>query len=84
VSLQSKVLEPKQAVLEGKINYVKIWIKGKLELVCCQWNTYRTPEKKHLDSNISENVDTVTNFDETTEEKKEDLDDSLSNSSFGK
>ena len=40
--------------------------------------------KKQLDSNISENVDTVTNFDETTEEKKEDLDDSLSNSSLGK
>jgi hypothetical protein len=27
---------------------------------------------------------TLTNFDETTEEKKEDLDDSLSSSSFGK
>ena len=40
--------------------------------------------KKQLDSNISENDDTVTNFDETTEEKKEDLDDSLSNSSLGK
>jgi hypothetical protein len=40
--------------------------------------------KKQLDSNISDNVDTVTNFDETTEEKKENLDDSLSNSSFGK
>ena len=26
-----------------------------------------------------QNADTVTNFDETTEEKKEDLDDSLSN-----
>ena len=37
--------------------------------------------KKQLDSNISENADTVTNIDETTEEKKEDLDDSLSNSS---
>jgi hypothetical protein len=33
---------------------------------------------------MSENVDTVTIFDETTEEKKEDLDESLSNSSFGK
>ena len=40
--------------------------------------------KKQMDSNISENADTVTNFDETTEEKKEDLDDSLSNSSAGK
>ena len=40
--------------------------------------------KKQLDSNISENVDTVTNFDETIEEKKEDLDDNLSNSSSGK
>jgi hypothetical protein len=40
--------------------------------------------KKQLDSNISENADTVTNIDETTEEKKEDLDDSLSNSSSGK
>ena len=40
--------------------------------------------KKQLDSNISENVDTVTNFDETNEEKKEDLDDSLSNSHLGK
>jgi len=40
--------------------------------------------KKRLDSNISENADTVTNIDETTEEKKEDLDDSLSNSSSGK
>ena len=40
--------------------------------------------KKQLDSNISENVDNVANFDEATEEKKEDLDDSLSNSSFGK
>jgi hypothetical protein len=39
---------------------------------------------KQLDSNISEHVDTVTNSDEATEEKKEDLDDSLSNSSFGK
>jgi hypothetical protein len=29
-------------------------------------------------------ADTVTNIDETTEEKKEDLDDSLSNSSSGK
>jgi hypothetical protein len=28
--------------------------------------------KKQLDSNISENADTVTNLDETTEEKKED------------
>ena len=35
--------------------------------------------KKTAGLNISENVDTVTNFDETTEEKKEDLDDSLSN-----
>jgi hypothetical protein len=34
--------------------------------------------------NSIENADTVTNFDETTEEKKEDLDDSLSNSSSGK
>jgi hypothetical protein len=40
--------------------------------------------KKQLDSNISENVDTVTNFDETIKEKKEDLDDSFSNSSSGK
>jgi hypothetical protein len=40
--------------------------------------------KKQLDSNISENADTVTNLDETTEEKKEDLDDSLSNSFSGK
>ena len=40
--------------------------------------------KKQLDSNISENADTVTNLDETTEEKKEDLDGSLSNSSSGK
>jgi hypothetical protein len=40
--------------------------------------------KKQLDSNISENVDSVTNFDETIEEKKEDLDGSLSNSSSGK
>ena len=40
--------------------------------------------KKQLNSNISENADTVTNIDETTEEKKEDLDDSLSNSSSGK
>jgi hypothetical protein len=40
--------------------------------------------KKLLDSNISENVDNVTNVDEKTEEKKEDLDDSLSNSSSGK
>ena len=40
--------------------------------------------KKQLDSNISENADTVTNIDETTEEKKEDLDDSLSNSSSSK
>jgi hypothetical protein len=39
--------------------------------------------KKQLDSNISENADTVTNLDETTEEKKEDLDDSLSNSFSG-
>ena len=36
---------------------------------------------KQLDSNISENADTVTSFDETTEEKMENLDDSLSNSS---
>ena len=50
---------------------------------CCHRNTDRTPEKK-LDSNISENVNTVTNFDETIEEKKEDLDGSLSNSSSGK
>jgi hypothetical protein len=42
--------------------------------------------KTQLNSNIYENVDTVTNFDETTEEKKEDikLDDSFSNSSSGK
>jgi hypothetical protein len=40
--------------------------------------------KKRLDSNISENVDSVTNFDETIKEKKEDLDDSLSISSSGK
>ena len=83
MSLQSKVLEPKQAVLEGKINYVKIWIKGKLELVCCQWNTYRSPEKNSW-TRTSLRMLTLTNFDETTEEKKEDLDDSLSNSSFGK
>jgi hypothetical protein len=37
--------------------------------------------QKQQDSNISENADTVTYFDETTVEKKEDLDDSLSNSS---
>jgi hypothetical protein len=40
--------------------------------------------KKQLDSNISENVDNVTNFDETIKEKKEDLDHSFSNSSSGK
>jgi hypothetical protein len=27
-------MEPKQAVLESKIDYVKIEINGKLELVC--------------------------------------------------
>jgi hypothetical protein len=40
--------------------------------------------KKQLHSNISENVDNVTNFDETIKEKKEDLDHSFSNSSSGK
>jgi hypothetical protein len=40
--------------------------------------------KKQLDSNISENVDNLTNLDEAIEEKKEDLDDSLSNSSSAK
>jgi hypothetical protein len=29
-------MEPKQAVLESKIDYVKIGINGTLELVCAQ------------------------------------------------
>ena len=136
-------MEPKHAVLESTIDYVKIGINGKLELVCAHkcgyyeqvmtqlafsevkgatliiwitlcfidlpiqfdeqyWCKSMLPKlkqffetivvieilighlKKQLDSNISENVDTVTNFDETIEEKKEDLDDNLSNSSSSK
>ena len=140
---KARCMEPKQAVLESKIDYVKIGINGTLELVCAHkygyyeqvmtqlacseqksatliiwtklgfidlpiqfdeqyWCKSMLPKlkqffetivvteiltghmKKQLDSNISENADTVTNIDETTEEKKEDLDDSLSNSSSGK
>ena len=136
-------MEPKQVVLESKIDYVKMGINGKSELVCSHkygyyeqvmtqlacseqksatliiwtklgfidlpiqfdeqyWCKSMLPKlkqffetivvteiltghmKKQLNSNISENADTVTNIDETTEEKKEDLDDSLSNSSSGK
>ena len=125
-------MEPKQAVLESKIDYVKIGINGTLELVCAHkygyyeqvmtqlacseqksatliiwtklgfidlpiqfdeqyWCKSMLPKlkqffetivvteiltghmKKQLDSNISENADTVTNIDE-----------SLSNSSSGK
>lgn len=40
--------------------------------------------KKTTGPNISDNIDTITNFDETIEQKKEYRDDSLSNSSSGK
>ena len=136
-------MEPMQAVLESKIDYVTIGINGTLEVVCAHkygyyeqvmtqlafseeksdsliiwielgfidlpiqfeeqyWCKSMLPKlkqffetivvteiltghlKKQLDSNIYENVDTVTNFDETIKERKEDLDDSFSNSSSGK
>jgi hypothetical protein len=33
-------MEPKQAVLESKIDYVKMGIIGKLELVCAHYYGY--------------------------------------------
>ena len=63
------------------------WCKSKLPKLKQFFETIVVTEilrghlKKLLDSNISENVDNVTNVDEKTEEKKEDFDDSLSNSS---
>jgi hypothetical protein len=136
-------MEPNQPILERTIDYVKIGLNGKLDLVCAHtcgyyeqvmtllafsevkgatlitwiklgfidlpiqfdeqyWCKSMLPKlkqffetivvteiltghlKKQLDSNISENVDNLTNLDEAIEEKKEDLDDSLSNSSSAK
>jgi hypothetical protein len=135
-------MEPKQPVIESTIDYVKIGINGKLELVCAHkcgyyeqvmtqlafsevkgvtliiwiklgfidlliqvdeqyWCKSMLPKLKqffettvvteiltgHLKNNwtrTSLRMLKLTNFDETIEEKKEDLDDSLSNSSSGK
>jgi hypothetical protein len=135
-------MEPKQPVIESTIDYVKIGINGKLELVCAHkcgyyeqvttqlafsavkgatliiriklgfidlpiqvdeqyWCKSMLPKLKqffetivvteiltgHLKNNwtrTSLRMLTLTNFDETIEEKKEDLDDSLSSSSSGK
>ena len=129
-------MEPKQAVLESKIDYVKIEINGKLELVCAHkygyyeqvmaqlacseetcdtliiwtnlgfidlpiqfdeqyWCKSMLPKlehflkpllsQKYLQDTLKNSwarsslrMLTLTNFDETIEEKKEDLDDSLS------
>jgi hypothetical protein len=66
------------------------WCKSKLPKLKQFFETIVVTEiltghlKKQLDSNISENVDTVTILDETIQEKKEDLDDGLSSSSSGK
>lgn len=135
-------MEPKQPVLESTIDYVKIGINGKLELICAHkcgyyeqvmtqlafsevkgttliiwiklgfidlpiqideqyWCKSMLPKLKQFFETIvvteiltgylknnwtrtSLRMLTLTNFDETIEEKKEDLDDSLSNSSSGK
>ena len=128
-------MEPKEAVLESKIDYVQMGINGKLELVCAYkygyyeqvmtqlacseekgdaliiwtnlgfidlpiqsdeqyWcksmlsklNNFLKPLlQKYLQdtwknswTRSSLRILTLTNFDETIEEKKEDLDDSLS------
>jgi hypothetical protein len=41
-------MEPKQAVLESKIDYVKIGINGTLEVVCAHKLAVIVPGKKNI------------------------------------